>query len=208
MNILLYYFLFIAATYLLAGIPFAYITVALFFKKDIRKEGSGNVGATNVYRIGGLKYAAPVFVLDFLKGLLPVLLSVIIFNKNPEFSTLVGIVAVLGHMYSPYLKFQGGKGAATSFGAFVVIFPINTLICAVIFAIVVMMSRIVALGTIIVAAIFPLLYLVLSGYFHISYPFESFSWYIMGFVSVISIFIIYKHKSNIIRLVKGNENKI
>jgi len=208
MNILVFYFIYILATYLIAGIPFAYIAVSIYFKKDIRKEGSGNVGATNVYRIGGIKYAAPVFFLDFLKGFLPVLLSVIIFQKNAEFSTLVGITAVLGHMYSPYLKFQGGKGAATSFGAFIVIFPVSTLICVVIFALIVKFARVVALGTIVVAGIFPFLYLLLGKVLRIYYPFDTFSWYILGFVSVISVFIIYKHKSNIARLLKGKENKI
>jgi len=208
MNFYLQVLLYAIASYLIAGIPFAYIIAKLFLKIDIRTIGSGNVGATNVYRAGGWKVAIPVFILDFLKGFLPVLVSIYIFNKNLHVSTIVAIITVLGHMFTPYLKFQGGKGAATSFGAFVVIFPAVAGICVLAFVAAVALSRIVALGTIIGVSLFPVVYFVLGKVFNINWPFDYFSYPNLVLILFIVAFIIFKHRSNISRMKKGNENKI
>ena len=207
MNIITEIIIFMIITYFIAGIPFAYVITKLFLKKDIRTIGSGNVGATNVYRAGGVKYAVPVFILDFLKGFIPVLISLFVFNKNVEISILIAISAIIGHTLMPYLKFQGGKGAATSFGAFVVILPIPMLVSVVLFIIIVLISRMVALGTIMVAFFLPIIYFILGKFFNIAWPY-NYSHVILLFISVIAIFIIFKHKSNIKRIIKGEENKI
>ncbi|MEO0233791.1 MAG: glycerol-3-phosphate 1-O-acyltransferase PlsY [candidate division WOR-3 bacterium] len=200
--------IFCILSYLFSGIPFAFIVSKLFLKIDIRKVGSGNVGATNVYRVGGWKYGVIVFILDFLKGFIPTLISVFYFDKNLEVSTIVAISTVLGHMFTPYLKFKGGKGAATSFGSFLVLFPLEILICAIFFLISVIVTRIVAVGTIISAFLFPVVYFVMGKLLDITFPFKKFSNIDFVLILIVVIFIILKHKSNIERLIKGNENRI
>lgn len=199
--------IYIIATYLVAGIPFAYIITRIFIGKDIRNVGSGNVGATNVYRAGGLKLAIPVFMLDFLKGFIPVFISLNVFSSNTLISIIIAIFAVTGHILSPYLKFSGGKGAATSFGAFIVIMPLPIIICFTVFIITVIFSRMVALGTITAALMLPVAYIIL-GYvigFNPPLPFSAIT---AGLVFLMSLFIIYRHKSNIRRIIRGEENKI
>lgn len=200
--------IFCLLSYLFSGIPFAFIISKLFLKTDIRKVGSGNVGATNVYRIGGWKYGIPVFILDFLKGFIPTLISVFYFDKNLEISTIVAITTVLGHMFTPYLKFKGGKGAATSFGSFIVLFPFEILVCAIFFLISVVTTRIVAVGTIVSAFFLPIVYFVMGKLLNITFPFKKFSNIDFLLIIIVVIFIILKHKSNIERLIKGNENRI
>lgn len=200
--------IFCLLSYLFSGIPFAFIISKLFLKTDIRKVGSGNVGATNVYRVGGWKYGIPVFILDFLKGFIPTLISVFYFDKNLEISTIVAITTVLGHMFTPYLKFKGGKGAATSFGSFIVLFPFEILVCAIFFLISVVTTRIVAVGTIVSAFFLPIVYFVMGKLLNITFPFKKFSNIDFLLIIIVVIFIILKHKSNIERLIKGNENRI
>lgn len=200
--------IFCLLSYLFSGIPFAFVISKLFLKTDIRKVSSGNVGATNVYRVGGWKYGIPVFILDFLKGFIPTLISVFYFDKNLEISTIVAITTVLGHMFTPYLKFKGGKGAATSFGSFIVLFPFEILICAIFFLISVVTTRIVAVGTIVSAFFLPIVYFVMGKLLNITFPFKKFSNIDFLLIIIVVIFIILKHKSNIERLIKGNENRI
>ncbi len=207
MNIVLKVLIYLICTYFFSGIPFAYVLTKAFMKKDIRQIGSGNVGATNVYRAGGLKLAIPVFLLDFLKGLVPALLSIYIFDRDPNITAIVVAVAILGHILSPYLKFHGGKGAATSFGAMVILLPVPVAATVVIFTIIVALTRVVALGTIASAIAVPILYFLSGRVLHLNVPFE-FSWFVMALITVIAAFIIFKHKSNIQRLMKGEENKI
>ncbi|MDY6786947.1 MAG: glycerol-3-phosphate 1-O-acyltransferase PlsY [candidate division WOR-3 bacterium] len=199
--------IYILATYLLGGIPFAYISTRIFIGRDIRNVGSGNVGATNVYRAGGLKYALPVFILDFLKGFIPVFISLYVFPSNTLISVIIAISAVTGHILSPYLKFSGGKGAATSFGAFIIIMPLPVIICSIIFVIIVALSRMVALGTITAAIILPVAYIIM-GYiigFNPPLPFSPIS---AGLIFLMCLFIIFSHRANIRRIVRGEENKI
>jgi len=208
MNLALKTLLFILASYMIAGIPFAYIISKVFLKIDIRTIGSGNVGATNVYRAGGLKISVVVFILDFLKGFVPTIVSIFFFNKNLHISTIIAISTILGHMFTPYLHFRGGKGAATSFGAFIVIFPGVIAVSAVLFIVAVILSRIVALGTIIAAFTFPIAYFILGEIMNFNFPFNEFSYINLSLIILIVLFIIFKHKSNISRMMKGNENKI
>ncbi len=200
--------IFILFSYLFSSVPYAYIISKIFLKIDIRKVGSGNIGATNVYRVGGWRLGITVFLLDFLKGFIPVFISVFYFNKNMEISTIIGLSTVMGHMFSPYLKFKGGKGAATSFGAFIVIFPLEIIICAIFFVIVVLITRIVSMGTIISAFLFPFIYFILGKLLNVNYPFDKFSMIDFVIMIILMIFVIFKHKSNIVRLIKGNENRI
>ncbi len=207
MNIILKTLIYLVLTYIIAGIPSAYIITKLILKKDIRTIGSGNVGATNVYRAGGLKLAIPVFIFDFLKGFVPTFISFFVFNRNAEISVIVAVVAIIGHILSPYLKFKGGKGAATSFGAFIVIFPIPIAAVLAVFSLIVLTTRMVALGTIIAACTFPVFYYIFGYILHFSPPFK-YSIYLLAPMILICAFIIFKHKSNISRMIKGKENKI
>lgn len=189
--------------YVSGSIPFAVI-----FSKlngvDIMSCGSGNPGATNVGRVLGAKWGILVFVCDGLKGLLPVLLARFLISGEPVFKgvenevlwAVVGFAAVAGHIFSPFLKFKGGKGVATAVGAVFGFSPIIALICFGIFAIFFAITRFVSLASLIgVAASVPLA-LVLH---------EPLALVVL--YAVASAGIVFRHRSNIKRLLKGQESK-
>ncbi|MBT3260826.1 glycerol-3-phosphate 1-O-acyltransferase PlsY [bacterium] len=187
-------FLFLGA-YLLGSISFALI-ISRFKKTDLTKIGSGNLGATNVYRALGLKYAILVFFLDACKGYLPTLIAIKLINI-PILNLGIGIGAILGHSLPIFNKFKGGKSVATSLGVLFAIAPKIFIILFPLGIIIIYFTKLVALATLIGCFLAPiLLYL-----FH--YPTE----YIL-FITCISIFIIYRHKKNLIRLFQGKENKV
>ncbi|MFC1754280.1 glycerol-3-phosphate 1-O-acyltransferase PlsY [Thermoproteota archaeon] len=186
---------YIILTYLVGAVPFALI-VSKFKHVDLSKIGSGNLGATNVYRALGMKYAVLVFVLDSIKGCLPVLIAIQIWDL-PWYHILVGFTAIIGHSLSLFAGFKGGKGAATGVGVLFAISPSICLILGVLAAIIITATRYVALGTITCAALVPIFLFIMN------YPVE----YVIG-VGIVSVFVIIRHKKNIIRLVKGEENKI
>jgi glycerol-3-phosphate acyltransferase PlsY len=165
--------------YLLGSIPFGYILVRVFTGADVRAQGSGNIGATNVARTGKRGLAIATLILDALKGALAVFLAQLFppnfFNLlgstvsrppnsavpeagNVEFAlmAIAALFAILGHMYPVWLKFRGGKGVATGLGVFLALAPKAVLIVLVFFLIVVAITRYVSLGSIVAAALFPL----------------------------------------------------
>ena len=191
-----FFLLYLFGAFILGSIPFAYIYVRLINGVDIRKVGSGNPGATNVARISGKLGFITVLFLDMLKGFMPVFASVMIFDDTWH-SLLVAISAILGHTYSPFLKFKGGKGVATAAGASLAIIPKSLLMALLVFSIIFAIWRMVSLSSVVGAvALF-----VSTIIFYRDEP-----WLIL-FTLLLSLFIIYKHKDNILRILKGTENK-
>ncbi len=179
--------------FLLGSIPFSYIMTRYVGKKDIRKIGSGNPGATNVVRALNIWYGLLVLFLDTGKGLLPVY-----FAKQSNNSLLVVVVAlavVLGHDYSPFLGFKGGKGVATSTGVFIVLAPVPTVLVAVIFFLVTSIFKFISFGSVLASFSYPIVAYLL-GY-------TEYLWLAI----VLGALIIYKHKENLKRLWHGKEKR-
>jgi glycerol-3-phosphate acyltransferase PlsY len=192
--------------YLIGSLPFAYLYGMIFKEIDIRQHGSGNVGATNVLRVFGTLPGIIVLLLDMLKGFIPVF--VVLYHVDTDaqwFPVVIGITAILGHTFSCFLEFKGGKGVATSAGVLFALVPYEFLAAFFIFIMIVALSRYVSLGSMLACIS---LVLMLSFEYYLAVEKESFNFYIYGFVVLLTLFIIYKHKSNIIRLIKGTENKI
>jgi len=191
-------FCLILITFFFGAIPWGYI-IGKSRGIDIRKVGSGNIGATNVMRVLGKKEALITLLLDILKGFAPVLMIKILnpYGESIIFSGAVGISAILGHCFTPFLKFKGGKGVATSIGVLLAYMPLAGLITVVIWIITVVMSRISSLGAIVSFALLPLNVNILC------YPKE-----LLIFAWLFTIIIYSRHISNIKRLIKGIEPKI
>lgn len=164
---------------------------------DIREYGSKNTGATNAFRVLGPKLGLTVLALDILKGALPVLITKLLGLGN-NWELLVAITAILGHTFSCFLSFKGGKGVATSLGVFIVLVPYVMLIIVAVFVLVVYFSKYISLGSIIASALFPILVFLLE---------RETTIYFKVFSIIIGAYVIYKHKTNIQRLLKGEENK-
>lgn len=193
----------IAVAYLLGGIPFALIIGLRFYDIDVRKHGSGNLGATNVFRALGAKAAIATLSLDLLKGSAAVGVAYLVFAGQTdllrEWAMIAAtIAAVAGHSYSPYIRFAGGKGVATAAGALLVLTPVPWPFLLGTFIIVVLLFRMVSLGSVIIAAEYPLLCLLF-------YPGD---WPILAFSFGIAALVIWRHRTNIVRIVRGEESKI
>jgi glycerol-3-phosphate acyltransferase PlsY len=203
----------IIAAYLLGSVPFGVI-IAKAHGKDLRTIGSGNIGATNVSRALGRKWAYFCFLLDVLKGLVPTLLAVLLISFPPGTTELllvlgVGVAAILGHIFPVYLKFKNGKGVATSFGVALGLWPFYT-VCAlaafVIWVVVVLIWRYVSLASLIASVAFPaalLLAILLVPDWQLAQL-----WPLLVAATAIPIMVILRHRQNIKRLLAGTENKI
>ncbi|MBW2452093.1 MAG: glycerol-3-phosphate 1-O-acyltransferase PlsY, partial [Deltaproteobacteria bacterium] len=159
------HFLFIVivfAVYLIAAVPTGLVLSKVFGYEDVRNKGSGNIGATNVYRVAGKLPGVLTLIGDILKGLLPILLIKHFLNPSMPQLGIVGAFAILGHCYPIYLKFQGGKGVATALGIFLVLSPFAVLGACVIFVATVSISRFISLGSMFAAITVPLLMLMLD----------------------------------------------
>jgi glycerol-3-phosphate acyltransferase PlsY len=187
-------FIVIGVAYLIGSIPTG-LLLGKAYGIDVRKEGSGNIGATNLYRTVGRKVGIITLIGDCLKGLLPVLL-VKLSSLPPEFAAWVGLAAFCGHVFSIFLKFKGGKGVATALGVFLALAPLAVAIAIALFAVLMFLWRYVSLGSIAAAAAMPLAVYFLGG---------SRTLTIVTFV--ISLIIIIRHHENIGRLLSGNESK-
>jgi glycerol-3-phosphate acyltransferase PlsY len=183
-----------AVAYCFGSIPFS-LLVSKLKRIDLRSVGSGNLGATNVYRALGFKYAFLVFVLDALKGAIPT--AIALNSEHPTIHILTGFMAIVGHSLSPFVKFKGGKGAATGLGVLAVLAPDVFGILFVIAAILIAITRYVAPTTIVCSLLAPALL----------YSFDYQIEYVV-FTGLISIFIIFRHRSNIVRIAKGTENRV
>jgi acyl phosphate:glycerol-3-phosphate acyltransferase len=183
------------AGYLLGSIPFGLI-VAAFWRIDIRQYGSGNIGATNVLRTLGIVPGSLVFALDLLKGTGAVLLAAHYLNQ-PFLIVGCGLAAVLGHTYSVFLKFQGGRGAATGLGVLLGIAPDLFIFAVMLFSLIVGLTRYVSLGSILTALA------VTMAFFAFGKP-----WPYSVAAALISLVIIMRHIPNIRRLLQGKESRI
>lgn len=191
--------------YLLGGVPWSLIIGRRFYGVDLRDQGSGNLGATNVFRTLGARAAIFTVVLDMGKGVAAVGLARLLISRADYGMTVsewvaVGAVAaaVLGHSYSPYIKMRGGKGVATSAGGLLVLTPVALLLEVALFASVIAASKMVSLGSVIAAAVYPVLVAVL-------YPGNT---PLLITVVVLASLVIWRHRGNIGRIVRGEESKI
>ncbi len=182
--------------YLLGSIPTGYILVYLSEKKDVRDYGSRATGATNVLRMKGWTFALPVVLVDILKGVLPVYLAITLFEAR-SFAALCGLLAVLGHCFPVYLKFKGGKGVATAAGSFIFLAPIPIALGLVVFILVAVISRYASLASLSASLSLPFFIYILKD-----------DWEITAVGIAIFLFLVFTHRSNIARLIKGEEKKI
>jgi glycerol-3-phosphate acyltransferase PlsY len=187
--------LYIILGYLLGSIPFAYIIAKKTKNIDIYSMGSGNPGATNVFRVIGKTAGIFTFIADILKGFIPVYFATFVCDSL-FYSFVVALVTVLGHMFTVFLKFKGGKGVATGFGVFLALIFWPSLIAFVVFYLIFMVSGYISLGSICATLVFP------SVCYFLGYSRE-----VIIFAFCIVLLIIYKHKENIKRLKDGSENK-
>ena len=182
-------------SYLLGATPTSYIAGKLGRGIDLREHGSKNLGATNVYRILGWRYAIPVALFDIAKGAIPVLLAPS--TPHPWLPLAAGGAAVLGHMFSPYVSFKGGKGVATAAGMFLALAPLAVLIAIAVWGACLWLTGYVSLSSIIGVLSVPLTVALLQ-------PGES---YVFWASVALVVLIIFAHRRNIARLKAGTENR-
>lgn len=179
--------------YLIGSIPSGLIIGKLIFGTDVRQYGSKNIGATNTYRVLGLKAALPVFLCDAAKGMI----GVGLFHGTPSTMILGGILAMVGHNWSVFLGFKGGRGVATGLGVLIMLSPIVSAVCFAVWAVIVYFTKLVSLGSIIAAALVPIL----------MFTFGESAWFV-GFGGLAALFVIVRHRENIVRLLQGKELKV
>ncbi len=191
--------------YLIGSIPTGIIVSKKFSNIDIQSEGSRNIGATNVARLLGKKFGALTLLGDVAKGIIPVILAA--WWMGPDntgveiWVSLVALFCVIGHMYPIFLKFKGGKGIATSTGVFLVIAPLGVLLNILVFLIVLAKWRFVSLGSLSAALCMPIL---VALFPNSMFPNPK---VFVSLAVVVSILILYRHRENMKRLVRGEERK-
>ena len=190
--------LWLIASYLLGAVPTSYLVSRIFARIDLRQHGSGNLGATNLYRVLGWKYAVPVALFDVAKGVVPVLVFAPQGSSAPMFALACGAAAIAGHVFSVFVKFRGGKGVATAAGVMLGLTPLAVGIAAVIWAVLVRLTGYVSLGSIVAAAVLPV-----AVYFLEDPVAPELLWTTVA----IAAGVILLHRRNIERLVKGTENR-
>ena len=189
--------LWVFAAYLLGATPTSYLAAKLGRGIDLREHGSKNLGATNVYRVLGWKYAIPVGLIDVAKGAVPVVL----FGRwaaGPEWLPVaLGIAAVMGHVYSPYVRFQGGKGVATAAGMFLALGPLALAISLPVWGLTLWLTGYVSASSLVAVALFPL-------WVRLTEPSARPTFWA---AVVLAVLIVYSHRANIRRLLDGTENR-
>ncbi|MBI3207387.1 MAG: glycerol-3-phosphate 1-O-acyltransferase PlsY [Candidatus Solibacter usitatus] len=186
----------ILIAYLLGAIPFGYLLTKWKTGKDIQQLGSGNIGATNVLRTAGRALGIATLLLDIAKGFAALWIAARLTGNSPIAESLAALAVIAGHAYPVFLRFQGGKAVATFTGAFLFIAPLPLLATAIVFVVVVTVSRYISLGSILSAGLFPLALLLID---HPETP-------LLLAAIVGGAFLIWRHKENIHRLRAGNEN--
>lgn len=193
------------AAYLCGSIPTSVWWGRTFHGVDVREHGSKNAGATNTFRVLGARAGVPVLLIDILKGFLPVRLIPNFSDLEPDsgpwmwFRVALVMASVVGHLYPVFAGFRGGKGVATSLGGILAVHPGAAGICVLVFASVFALSRYVSLGSICAALSYPLAVLLI---FHETSPVK------IGFAIVLCLMVIFTHRQNIDRLLKGEENRM
>lgn len=194
----------ISCSYLAGSIPTAYVAARLIKGVDIRKVGSGNVGASNAQRLLGKGWGIAILLFDAIKGLVPLLLIMHTFlGSNPHvqrYAMAGALAAMLGHVFPVWLGFKGGKGVATGLGVMTALVPLQVAVAFPVFLLVVYVTRYISLGSILAAAVMP-------AAFFIDHSLPA-GGELFAFISVACIFVIYKHKTNIKRILAGTENRL
>ena len=189
--------IYLLLAYLCGAIPFGYIIARVFKHVDIRTIGSGNPGATNVYRTISKPLGVLTLALDLLKGFIPVYFTVLLNPGSVWLIIAVAFVTIIGHIFTVFLNFKGGKGVATGCGVFLALNPLAILICVLVFVLFLVIFRYVSFASIMAAVTLPVSLYFLNSMIEI-----------VIFASIISILVIVRHISNIKRLLNGTENKI
>jgi len=185
------------ASYLLGSIPTSFLAARYGAGIDLRTVGSQNLGATNLFRVLGWRYAIPVVILDAAKGAIPVLLFASIADSGPVEAMLLGVAAIIGHVFSVFVRFKGGKGVATSAGAVMGLAPLAFLVTLVVFTITVRLSGYASLGSILGALSFPIAVRVIQP------SSDEVFWFGVILFGLITVF----HHANIRRLLSGTESR-
>ncbi|MBK6913441.1 MAG: glycerol-3-phosphate 1-O-acyltransferase PlsY [Ignavibacteriales bacterium] len=207
----------IILSYLVGSIPTSIIVSKAVKGIDIREHGSGNAGGTNVMRVLGWKHGVFVIFLDVLKGVIAVIVIARLHYGNIPFEnatpfddfTLVqiiaGIAAVIGHVWTVFAGFKGGKGIATALGMLLMIVTVDMLIAVGVFIVVVFISKYVSLGSILGAVAVPLALIIRENIFNVDIQGYN---TLLPFVVFVSLFVIFNHRKNIVRILNGSENKL
>jgi acyl phosphate:glycerol-3-phosphate acyltransferase len=190
--------LWLLASYLLGSIPTSYLVSRSFAHIDLRQHGSGNLGATNLYRVLGWKYAVPVALFDIAKGAIPVLVFAPRVSPSQLFALACGVAAILGHVFSVFVNFKGGKGVATAAGVMLGLTPVALALVAAVWGLVLLLTGYVSLASISAAAVLPLMVFLLER------PSEP---QLLWIDVLIAAGVIFLHRRNIERLLKGTENR-
>jgi acyl phosphate:glycerol-3-phosphate acyltransferase len=191
--------------YLIGAVPFGLLVARIFGIRDIRALGSGNIGATNVWRIAGPKAAIWVYLLDIGKGVLAVMVARMIPQEimpRELFLTLCGLAAMLGHVFPIYLGFKGGKGVNTGLGVMISLLPLEAVIALAVFIITVAITRFISLGSILAAVILFLAVFAERFIFH-----RDISMVYLYLCLATAIIVLLTHRANLRRLANGTENR-
>jgi glycerol-3-phosphate acyltransferase PlsY len=207
--------LIVAASYLLGSVPSGYLLIRIFRHQDIRSVGSGNIGATNVLRSGGKGLGLATFLCDMFKGCIAVWMGgALAFLIAPyalqprEAQAIAALAAVLGHMFTPWLRFKGGKGVATGFGVFLASSPLAALAAISVFLVVVYLTRYVSLASILGALSFPLFAWLFAQLFARLWGSGPEPSLFIAVQFIVAALIVVKHHQNIGRLIAGTESKL
>ena len=187
------YVIVLVISYLLGSVPMGLVFTQLMGRGDLRKVGSGNIGATNVMRVGGLRMAGAVWLLDMAKAIVAVLLGQAI--GGVAFGAWCGFVAIIGHCYPIWLRFHGGKGISSLFGVLLATNPLLFVICGIEWLVVALSSGYSSLGAVVVFCLMPILGFVMNV--HVGLAFLA-----------IALVCLWRHRENIGRFVGGTESKI
>jgi len=192
--------IFLLLSFLIGGIPTGYILVKLKDHKDVRTLGSGNIGFTNVLRVSGIWAGIIVLLIDIGKAFFTVYIFSNIMTNIELYRLLFGLSVILGNLFSPYLKFKGGKGVATGLGVSIAISPYAVILAIIVFLLILFIFRYVSLGSMLAAFSF----LIANTFFYFKFG----DVYQLSFSIILFIAVIASHRENINRLIKGTENKI
>jgi glycerol-3-phosphate acyltransferase PlsY len=192
----------VVGAYLLGGIPWALLIGRWTRGIDIREHGSGNTGAANSFRILGKGPGFAVFALDFAKGVVPMLVATWVATLLPAAWTdillvLTGAAAMLGHTYSPYMRFAGGKAIATGGGVVLVLSPLCLLVIGVVFFAVAVPTRYISLGAVVAALAYPLT---------VAFLYQGRLW-LLAFAAFAALLVVWRHRGNIGRIIRGRESR-
>jgi acyl phosphate:glycerol-3-phosphate acyltransferase len=190
--------LWLVASYFIGAIPTSYLLSRFFAGIDLRQQGSGNLGATNLYRVLGWRYALPAAIVDIAKGFVPVVLFAPQESSSQLFALACGVAAIVGHVFSVFVRFKGGKGVATAAGVMLGLAPLALAVTAAVWGLMVRLTGYVSLASISAAAVLPVaVYLLEDGR----------SPALLWIAAAIAAGVIVLHRRNIERLLKGTESR-